>query len=115
MHPSDTRKEGLCFTFLSYSGNGNSSMVGSNYIANSHFHIPWKLLSTSPGDRDEKLSRAVNELIPAAFERRQAILVVQRGYGKYTVRVDQEVPCGATLGFSEECMHGLLSNRRRGG
>lgn len=47
-----------------------------------------------PRSKDEKLSRAVNTLIPAALERRQGILVIQRGYGRYTVRVDQEVPCG---------------------
>jgi hypothetical protein len=47
-----------------------------------------------PQSKDEKLARAVNTLIPAALERRQGILVIQRDYGKYTVRVDQEVPCG---------------------
>lgn len=36
----------------------------------------------------------VTMLIPVALERRQGILVIQRDYGKYTVRVDQEVPCG---------------------
>jgi hypothetical protein len=47
-----------------------------------------------PQSKDEKLARAVNTLVPAALERRQGILVIQRDYGKYTVRVDQEVPCG---------------------
>lgn len=47
-----------------------------------------------PRSRDEKLNRAINRLIPAALERRQGILVVQRDYGKYTVRLDHEVPCG---------------------
>ena len=47
-----------------------------------------------PQSRDEKLNRAINRLIPAALERRQGILVVQRDYGKYTVRLDHEVPCG---------------------
>lgn len=47
-----------------------------------------------PRSKDEKLNRAVNTLIPVALERRQGILVIQRDYGKYTVRVDQEVPCG---------------------
>lgn len=49
-----------------------------------------------PQSRDEKLDRAVSRLIPAALERRQGILVIQRDYGKYTVRVDDEVPCGIT-------------------
>jgi hypothetical protein len=49
-----------------------------------------------PQSRDEKLNRAISRLIPAALERRQGILVIQRDYGKYTVRVDQEVPCGTT-------------------
>lgn len=50
-----------------------------------------------PRSRDEKLNRAISTLIPAALERRQGILVIQRDYGKYTVRVDHEVPCGTTL------------------
>lgn len=49
-----------------------------------------------PQSRDEELNRAVRRLIPAALERREGILVIQRGYGKYTVRVDQEVPFGTT-------------------
>ena len=49
-----------------------------------------------PQSRDEKLNRAISRLIPAALEHRQGILVIQRDYGKYTVRVDQAVPCGAT-------------------
>lgn len=49
-----------------------------------------------PGSRDEKLNHAVNALIPAALNRNPGILVIQRDHGKYTVRVDQEVPCGVT-------------------
>lgn len=49
-----------------------------------------------PQSRDENLNRAISRLIPAALERRQGILVIQRDYGKYTVRVDHEVPCGTT-------------------
>ncbi|WP_285251168.1 hypothetical protein [Pseudarthrobacter sp. fls2-241-R2A-168] len=49
-----------------------------------------------PQSRDEKLNRAISKLIPAALERRQGILVIQRAYGKYTVRVCHEVPCGTT-------------------
>jgi len=49
-----------------------------------------------PQSRDEKLDVAISRLLPAALERRQGILVIQRDYGKYTVRVDHEVPCGTT-------------------
>ncbi|MFJ6377947.1 hypothetical protein ACIQH9_19790 [Pseudarthrobacter oxydans] len=49
-----------------------------------------------PQSRDEKLNIAISRLIPAALERGQGILVIQRDYGMYTVRVDHEVPCGAT-------------------
>lgn len=50
-----------------------------------------------PQNRDEKLNRAINDLIPVALERRQGILVIQRDLGAYIVRVDPEVPCGITL------------------
>lgn len=50
-----------------------------------------------PQNRDEKLNRAISRLIPAALARRQGILVIQRDYGNYTVRIDHEVPCGTTL------------------
>lgn len=49
-----------------------------------------------PQSRDEKLNRAISRLIPAALERRQGILVIQRDFGMYTVRLDREVPCGTT-------------------
>lgn len=49
-----------------------------------------------PQSRDEELNRAISRLIPAALERKQGILVVQRDYGKYTVRVDHDVPGGTT-------------------
>lgn len=52
--------------------------------------------SEEPQSRDEKLNAAISRLVPAALERRQGILVIQRDYGKYTVRVDHEVPCGTT-------------------
>lgn len=49
-----------------------------------------------PQSRDEKLSGAVSRLMPAALQHRQGILVIQRDYGKYTIRVDQGVPFGTT-------------------
>jgi hypothetical protein len=48
-----------------------------------------------PQSIDNKLSNAVNRLIPAALERRQGILVTQHRVGHYTVEVDADVPCGA--------------------
>jgi hypothetical protein len=54
------------------------------------------ITSEEPQSRDEKLNHAIRRLIPAALQRRQGILVIQRDYGKYTVRVDHEVPCGTT-------------------
>jgi hypothetical protein len=54
-----------------------------------------------PQSRDEKLNGAISRLIPTALERRQGILVIQRDYGKYTVRVDHEVPCGTTREFRD--------------
>lgn len=47
-----------------------------------------------PESRDQKISEAVDRLIPAAFERRHGILVAQRDIGTYTVQVDPSVPCG---------------------
>ncbi|WP_159735989.1 hypothetical protein [Arthrobacter sp. 9V] len=54
------------------------------------------LASEEPQSKDEKLNRAICRLIPAALERKQGILIIQSDYGKYTVRVDPEVPCGTT-------------------
>lgn len=54
------------------------------------------ITSEKPQSTDEKINRAISRLIPAALVRRQGILVIQRDYGKYTVRVAQEVPCGTT-------------------
>lgn len=48
----------------------------------------------NPQSLDITLSRAVNQLIPAALERRHGILVTQLGSAKYSVEVDAEVPCG---------------------
>jgi hypothetical protein len=45
--------------------------------------------------RDQKISEAVDELIPAAFEHRHGILVTQQDIDMYTVQVDPKVPCGA--------------------
>jgi len=44
--------------------------------------------------RDRKISEAVDELIPAAFEHRHGILVIQQDIDMYTVQVDPSVPCG---------------------
>jgi hypothetical protein len=66
------------------------------------FPLPSLLLSLEvmtldePQHRDEKLNHAISRLIPAARQRRQGILVIQRDYGQYSIRVDQEVPFGTT-------------------
>lgn len=44
--------------------------------------------------RDRKISEAVDQLIPAAFEHRHGILVTQQNIDMYTVQVDPSVPCG---------------------
>lgn len=67
--------------------------------------LPFSLeISTleEPQSRDGKLNRAISRLIPTALELRQGILVIQRDYGKYTVRIDPEVPCGTTREFREQ-------------
>ncbi|SCC30388.1 hypothetical protein GA0061083_0068 [Pseudarthrobacter enclensis] len=50
----------------------------------------------NPQRTDEKINTAIQRLIPAALERNQGILVIQRDFGKFTIRIDPEVPCGTT-------------------
>lgn len=69
--------------------------VGADHFPSSVLPISIEVTAVEePGSKDEKLNRAVNRLIPAALERRQGILVIQRDYGRYTVLISQEVPCG---------------------
>lgn len=69
--------------------------TGSEVVPNPALPLCLEVSSVdAPKSRDEKLGRAVDKLIPAALERRQGILVIQRDYGTYTVRVDPQVPCG---------------------
>lgn len=44
--------------------------------------------------RDRKISEAVDQLIPTAFEHRHGILVTQQNIDMCTVQVDPTVPCG---------------------
>ncbi|MGO4860276.1 hypothetical protein [Arthrobacter sp. 2MCAF14] len=44
--------------------------------------------------RDDQLTEAVNELIPAALEHRHGILVTQHDTARYTLEVHPSVPCG---------------------
>jgi hypothetical protein len=44
--------------------------------------------------RDQKISDAVDRLLPAAFEHRHGILVTQQDIDMYTVQVHPDVPCG---------------------
>lgn len=69
-------------------------LTAAHHCPNAVLPLSLEVTVEEPGTKDEKLNRAVNTLIPAALERRQGILVIQRDYGKYIVRVDQEVPCG---------------------
>lgn len=70
-------------------------MTGGNLIPGPELPLSLEVITVEQPQRtDEILSRAVNKLIPAALEHRQGILVIQLDYGKYTVRVDPEVPCG---------------------
>jgi len=71
-------------------------MVGGEYFPR-RCQLSLEVITVEePWRRDEKLSQAVNALIPSALERKQGILVIQHGYGRYTVRIDHEVPCGVT-------------------
>lgn len=45
--------------------------------------------------RDDRLTDAVNRLIPAALERRYGILVTQHDTVNYTLEVHPSVPCGS--------------------
>jgi len=45
--------------------------------------------------RDDQLTDAVNQLIPAALERRHGILVTQHDTANYTLEVHPSVPCGS--------------------
>lgn len=70
-------------------------VIGADQLRNPGLPLSLEVITVEePRSKDEKLNRAVNILIPAALEQRQGILVIQRDYGRYTVRVDQEVPCG---------------------
>ncbi|MFH5880009.1 hypothetical protein [Arthrobacter sp. NA-172] len=44
--------------------------------------------------RDDLLTDAVNQLIPAALEHRYGILVTQHDTSKYTLEIHPSVPCG---------------------
>lgn len=71
-------------------------IMAGNFSPSRSLPLSLEIIVHEPGNRDEKLNRAVNKLIPTALERKQGILVIQRDCGKYVVRVDQEVPCGMT-------------------
>lgn len=56
--------------------------------------VSLEVTTDDPVTRDNQLSKAVDQLIPAALERRHGILVTQRSWDKYTIQVDPGVPCG---------------------
>ena len=70
-------------------------MMG-RYFPSGPLPLTLEVTVEEPGRRDDELNHAVNMLIPAALERGQGILVVQVDYGRYTVRIDEHVPCGVT-------------------
>jgi hypothetical protein len=74
--------------------------MGGGYFPMTPFPLSLEVIVEEPASRDERIDHAVNLLIPVALERKQGILVIQRDYGKFTVRVDQEVPCGVTHEYS---------------
>lgn len=94
---------------MSHSSHLSVASAASQIMGGSYFPSPLSLslevTVEEPGIRDEKLNHAINILIPSALERRQGILVIQRDYGKYTVRVDPEVPCGMTLESRHQILH----------
>lgn len=72
-------------------------IVGGDLFHRPVFPLSVKVITVEdPQSTDEKLNNVIKKLIPVALERRQGILVIQRDYGKYTVQVDSEVPCGTT-------------------
>ena len=78
------------------------SLTGSGLFRSPALPVSLEVITLEePQSRDEKLNGAISRLIPTALERRQGILVIQRDYGKYTVRVDHEVPCGTTREFRD--------------
>lgn len=74
--------------------------MDGGYFPMAPFPLSLEVIVEEPGGRDERIDHAVNLLIPVAFELKQGILVIQRDYGKFTVRVDREVPCGMTHEYS---------------
>lgn len=82
--------------------------MGAYQFPNSSLQLSLEVTTADePRNKEEKLNRAINALIPAALERRQGILVIQRDNGKYTVCVDREVPCGMvqeSLNSSPPCV-----------
>lgn len=73
------------------------SLTGGGLVPSPALPLSLKVITLEePQNRDEKLNRGVIRLIPAALARRPGILVIQRDYGNYTVRIDHEVPCGTT-------------------
>lgn len=104
MHPCRSRKREVMSQNSHLSVVSDASLImGGNLFPNWPLPLSVEVITVEePGSRDEKLNNAVAMLIPAALELKQGIIVVQRDYGKYTVRVDQDVPCGVTQESSYE-------------
>lgn len=80
-----------------YMTSATSPLTGNELFQNMAPPLSLEVGVEDPHSRDEKLNNAVKRLIPVALERRQGIRVIERDYGKYTVLVDAEVPCGTTV------------------
>lgn len=63
-------------------------------LAPTHSEFRLDILVDDPQDLDRLLDQAVQQLIPAALERRQGILVTRVFPDKYTVEVEEGVLCG---------------------
>lgn len=63
-------------------------------ITQTHSEFRLEIVVEDPKDLSQLLDHAVQQLIPAALERRQGILVTQASPDKYIVEVNDGVLCG---------------------
>lgn len=71
-----------------------SSITGGDLFPRTVLPISLEIQVEQPQGRDYEFNRGVDRLIPADSEHRQGILVIQTDHGRYTIRVDPDVPCG---------------------
>lgn len=56
-----------------------------------------EIYPSSVEKRDLDLARAIDSLLPMAFEKRQGLLVTRGSAYEYHVEVSRSVPCGVIL------------------